>query len=302
MVDSMKKRLQDTLQDHKELELEYIALKKNFFTLQEQQKNMDNRSARGGQQQANSDLQARFRVMEADHKVAINRKEREIQTLLEEHKDATLARTQIEQLKHELKNCQDDKSTIQTQHIELQETYLKDMKKYEKGAGIENIPQDYLAQKDRVEKNLTQLLERKDKQNGALHAQLLALKKYARELKIRLTHLYTEKREPMPEHLIMEPINVSAQEEIKRMNYDTLIETYQGRCNILETEIGMMKQGNMSVNDLARIGDDKVQILNDQVKQFLVAKEEMETSLANLQKEWGEEGLKAHNVVRAKEQ
>jgi hypothetical protein len=38
----------------------------------------------------------------------------------------------------------------------------------------------------------------------------------------------------------------------------------------------------MSVNDLARIGDEKVQILNDQVKQLLQAKEELEDSLASL--------------------
>ena len=48
-----------------------------------------------------------------------------------------------------------------------------------------------------------------------------------------------------------------------------------------------MKQGNMSVNDLARIGDEKVQILNDQVKQLLEAKEQLENSLASLQQEWG---------------
>jgi hypothetical protein len=62
----------------------------------------------------------------------------------------------------------------------------------------------------------------------------------------------------MPEHLLLEPINVSDADEVKRQSYDTLISTYQGRCQILETEIGMMKQGNMSINDLARIGDDKV--------------------------------------------
>ena len=64
-------------------------------------------------------------------------------------------------------------------------TLPEDMKKYEKGAGIDNLPQDFMRQKDRINANLTQLLDRKDKQNGALHAQLLALKKYARELKIR---------------------------------------------------------------------------------------------------------------------
>lgn len=45
----------------------------------------------------------------------------------------------------------------------------------------------------------------------------------------------------MPEHLLLEPINVSDVDEIKRQSYDTLIATYQGRCHILETEINMMK-------------------------------------------------------------
>ena len=61
----------------------------------------------------------KLQVLLADHQLALDRKEREIQTLLEENRDATLSRTTIEQLRAQLKNTQDDKSTIQQQLIEL---------------------------------------------------------------------------------------------------------------------------------------------------------------------------------------
>jgi len=98
---------------------------------------------------------------------------------------------------------------VHNQLMDIQEEYLKQMKKYERGQGIDNIPDQFVNSFKKHITNLEALLNLKDSQNQALHTSMSGLKVYARELKLRLERFYKMNNEVMPSHLVREPVSLS---------------------------------------------------------------------------------------------
>ena len=172
MVEQMKGRLKDTLEEKKEFEIEFLQLQKNFLKLKAENKAFKENAP-------SPDELERLRA-------EVNR--------LKQNQGSSKDDEEAKMLKQ-------DKQLLQRQNNQLSDAYRDQAQRYDRDDGLNKLTDDYIDSYKKQIENLNETLDVKDNQTAEYLSKLGQLKDYSSQLKSELERLYGKEGKVMDQSL-----------------------------------------------------------------------------------------------------